>query len=375
MSQQGFHLHSFGKYFVKFKEGERRQMDYRLELVKDAKKKYMTNEKIQQYEESGWHYLASDSNFHVYEALAANRSIDLPINLTEQLAELDSLHKKAMGNFILILVGIVVMLMLFVSTLFLGAVPTIRLMEGTLFSTFVLLLLNLYYLYTAVRELRGIHNLRESIKEGQSINHNKGLTSNFRLHIAVDIFFVILLLCGTMVPIIQLMKMETATLPMEETALPFVRLAAIENHPQLERNSHLIDEVDWSNFYSSNWSMLAPVQYEVHENGIVKEVKRIDSDHPYSPSMESKIYQVRFNMHVSPLVTDLMKWYSFADVPHFVEKQHPKLDQLLIRDTPYKMEFIFTKANVVMYLKYNGDSEPDVIIEQAVEKIVQLTEN
>lgn len=53
-------------------------------------------------------------------------------------------------------------------------------------------------------------------------------------------------------PCIQLVKMETRTLPLASTGLPIVRLADAEQNPNLVREnpSYIRDDIDWGNRYS-----------------------------------------------------------------------------------------------------------------------------
>lgn len=58
-----------------------------------------------------------------------------------------------------------------------------------------------------------------------------------------------------------------------------------------------------------------------------------------------------------------------------MSEQDDEFDQLLVRKSDDNIEFIFVKEHAVMYINYSGEVEADVIIENAAEKIVLLTEN
>jgi hypothetical protein len=73
---------------------------------------------------------------------------------------------------------------------------------------------------------------------------------------------------GAIIPFIQLVKSESKTLPEASPDLPIVRLADVEQNPALVRGEST-DNVDWGNRYTYYWSPLAPVQYEIDENGMV----------------------------------------------------------------------------------------------------------
>ena len=75
----------------------------------------------------------------------------------------------------------------------------------------------------------------------------------------------------------------------------FVRLADIEQNPALVRDEpYMIDNVDWGNRYTYDWSLLAPVQYETDENGIVPGEMWEDGSGEYSPSIKQGFISLVF---------------------------------------------------------------------------------
>lgn len=373
MSEQGLHFYEIGTHFAKFKKGDRKRMDYRLEL---AKSKYISNEKIRLFEENGWEYIASDRNFHVFAAPTDRKVNEPPIDREEQMTVANALFKKTLISFIFILFAVIALLWLISSILFTEDTPILRLIEGHMFATMFISLLNIFYLISMALGLLGISGIRRDMKEGSPDNSQKPWEIFYRNNIITYVMTLVNSLIAAFIPAYQLFQMDTVTLPKEDTSLPFVRLETIESTPHLERDVFLVDGEDWRNSYSENWSLVAPVQYETNENFIRKEGQWADQNNSYKPSISSEIYQLRIHSLVAPLVDDLISKHTFGDETElFTERKHPGFDQLLVRENEYNKEFIFVKEQAVMYINYSGEVEADVIIKNAAKKIVLLTEN
>lgn len=95
MSEQGLLFYEIGTYIAKFKKGNRKRMDYRLELTKS---KYISSEKFG-YLKKAADYIASDRNFHVFAAPTERKANEPPINREEQI----SIAKKLLIKHYLIL--------------------------------------------------------------------------------------------------------------------------------------------------------------------------------------------------------------------------------------------------------------------------------
>ena len=95
---------------------------------------------------------------------------------------------------------------------------------------------------------------------------------------------------SAIIPFVQLIKMDTKTLPEASLDLPIVRLADVEENPALVRGepSYMSDNVDWGNRYTYDWSPLAPVQYETDEHGVVPGKMWEDGSGEYSPTIHTQ---------------------------------------------------------------------------------------
>lgn len=170
--------------------------------------------------------------------------------------------------------------------------------------------------------------------------------------------------------------MDNYTLPKNDENLPFVRLADIEQNPQLIRDEYYTDEIDWANRYSTNWSIFAPVQFETDESGIIKDEMWLDKSGTYSPSVSTEIYNLTFQAFAKPLLSDLMEWHTYGDEREsFIERKHPGFDNLITREDEEWKQLVASKDKVVMYIRYYGYAELDVLVENAAQKILLLADS
>jgi len=159
---------------------------------------------------------------------------------------------------------------------------------------------------------------------------------------------IIALVDGSILPFIQNIMKETKTLPLTNTDLPIVRLADIEQSPNLIRESsyYTRNNVDWGNRYSYDWSLLAPVQYESEESGIVSNEVWEDGSGEYSPSMHTRVYKLRFPSMAENLISDLIKRYSLKHRGgEFVETKHTDFDILIVHEVDGFKEVFASNLN------------------------------
>ncbi|WP_079526983.1 DUF2812 domain-containing protein [Solibacillus isronensis] len=373
MSEQGLHFYEMGTYFAKFKKGDRKRMDYRLEL---AKNKYISNEKIQLYEESGWDYIASDRNFHVFAAPTERKATEPPIDREEQISIAKKDFNKALINFIVNLIVIIVITTVFVKTIENGNITVLQLIDGYILTPLLVLFVSFIQIIPIGKSLFGINRLRYELKAGLLDNQQKPWENFYWSSIIFNFLLLVITLTIVFIPIYQIWSMKTSSLPEEDTGLPIVRLASIENQPHLKRKPFYFEGEDLGSTYSSQWNIFASVQYDSTEMGVIQEGEWYDPNHAYQPSISSEVYKLRFHSHVSSLVNELIIKHTYGSEPaSFKERKHTAFDRLLIRDNSFHKDFLFVKGRSVMYINYKGQVEEDVIIEKAAEKMALLADD
>ncbi|MEK4130019.1 DUF2812 domain-containing protein [Solibacillus sp. FSL W8-0474] len=370
MSLKGLHLHKIGTYFIHFKKGEPKRIEYRMEVTK---KKSITYEQIDLYEENGWEHVTSYQYFHVFSSPEESNAPEIHTDPAEQAYTLQRLSKILLVNLIAMSLAVALMIGLLSATWFLDGTPVLRLVEGYIIQQSIMSILFLYYVYYSIQATKAIRSLKRDLNEGKAINHHAPWQSSLHKNAIFPFFYAGIALVSAILPVMQLIKMDTYTLPQEDGGLPIVRLADIEQNPLLQRDEYYIDEVDWANRYSTNWSIFAPVQYETDEGGIVEGRMWLDESGTYSPSISSEIYELTFQAFAAPLVKDLIKWNSYKEeIDSYVEIDHATLDELFVHEEEETKQIVAVKGKVVMYVRYYGYAEVDHLIENVAQKIEML---
>lgn len=374
MAAKGLHLKKMGIHFVQFVKGEPKKVRYRIEV---SIKKKIAPEQIQMYAESGWDYVTSYGYFHVFSSLMNIEVRELHTDPAEQSYTLKDLDKRLAMNAVIFTIAIVFLIGMLLAIWFLDGTPIFVLVEGMAIQQTILTLFIGYSAYTSLQAARSIRLLRKNLIDGRPINHSAPWKNHYRLHSSIAFLFTIVVGLSSILPFIQLIKMETKTLPEGSSGLPIARLADIEQNPALVRgeSSYISDGVDWDNRYSFNWSPLAPVQYETDENGVIPGEMWEDLSGEYAPSLHTRVFQLSLPVMADALISDLIKRYSFSySREDFVEISHPELDQLIVHEDEETKDVFASKGKAVIHARYHGNAKIEAVIESIVEKIDRISE-
>ena len=250
MAQKGLHLKSVGIQFFKFTKGEPKNIKYRIDLSQGNK---ITNEQKAIYSQSGWEYVTTYGAFNVFASPVELNAPELHTDPAEQAYTLDDLCKKTTKTAIFITAMVAVMIVMIVSIWLLSSAPYLALIEGTIMQQALLIFVELFVVYTSVQPAMSLRKLRKSLSEGKPIDHSAPWKKSYKAKRVIAGLYILLALFGAILPIMQLTLRETKNLPSENTDLPIVRLADIEQNDELE--------IDRDNQYTYDWSLMAPIQY------------------------------------------------------------------------------------------------------------------
>ena len=369
LAVQGLHLKKMGIHFAQFVKGEPKNMRYRIDV---SIKKKILPEQIQLYKENGWEDVTRFQFFHVFSSPAELNAPELHTDSAEQAYTLKELDKKLAMNAVFIAVAMVAIIGMTFSIWLLDGTPTFVMIDGGMMQQTILTFFIGYLAYTSVQAARSIRTLRKDLIEGKPINHHASWKKNYRIHSMFMFLFTFIVGLSAIIPFVQLATMETNTLPEGNIDLPIVRLADVEQNPDLIRGepTYMSDNVDWGNRYSYDWSPLAPVQYETDETGVVPGVMWKDGSGEYSPSLTTRVFQLRFQSMVDSLVSDLIKRYGFPYSPEdFVERKHSSFDQLIVHEEEGRKDVIASKGKAVFYVQYFGYADLYSVIKNIEEKM------
>ncbi len=373
MAAHGFFLKKMGIPFAKFVKGDPKKMRYRIEVNSGDE---ITSEQKQMYAENGWEYVTSYNLFHVFSSPADLQAPELHTDPAEQAFTIETLDTKLTFSTIITITGMLLLIGMQAAVWFLDETPTLVLIEGSAVFQVIFGLFLLYSTYLSLQAAISIRKLRRNLIEGKPIDHHAPWKKRFQTQIIIGILLTIVMGLIAIIPIFQLAKIDTKTLPESSPDLPFIRLADLENDPDFIREEPVFfnDDVDRGNQYSFNWSPLAPLQYETSEHGFIPgEIQKYGEE--YSSSLDTKVYQLRFPSLAEPVISDLIQSRSFqTEREDFIETSHPELDLLITYDK-HKTKMVFAhKGNAVMYASYYGHTNIETIIENTVEKIKLISE-
>ncbi|TKI66284.1 DUF2812 domain-containing protein [Lysinibacillus mangiferihumi] len=372
MAAKGLHLSKMGA-FAHFIKGEPKKIKYRIDVSTSKK---IPQDQIELYEEKGWNYVTSYYLFHVFSSPVEFNAPELYSNLTVQSQTLDELDKKLTTNAIISSATMLIMICTLFAVWFLDGTPTLALVKGLAIYQTALTTFFGYMNFTSLQAAFAIRALRKGLNEGKPINHQVKWKKSFPLNKTISFCFTVVFLLCASIPFIQLGKNDTQTLPESNVDLPIVRLADIENNPAFTRGeSYIIDNIDWGNRYTFNWSPLAPIQYETNENGIVPGERWDKWGGEYSPDIHTMVYKLSVPAKAKNLIDDLIKRYGYEENSEdFIEMNHPQLDNLIVYEKETLKEVFASHNNAVMFVRYNGNADIDSLIDNIVEKIYLLSE-
>ncbi len=372
MAAKGLHLKKMGAMFANFEKGEPKSTRYRIDI---SVKRGITPQQKQLYAEGGWDYVASYGVFNIFSSPAEANVPELHTDPMEQAHTLSELDKRFVFNTAVTIASTIVMLILFYFIIFVAKTPTLSLIEGAVVQNIVIVLLTLYSTVSTLQAAISIRRLRKSLMEGIPLDHRTPWRKN-KIFIYIIAIMYIMALITVALPIIQLSQMGAKNLPIAVDALPIVRLAEVENNPAMIREvSSFSQDIDRSNSYYSNWSLLAPIQYDTTESGIVPNEMWKDGSGEYSPGISTRVYQLRISSLAEDLIKDLINRYSIAyRGGEYIRQENPNFDILIVCEEEYFKEVFAAKGKGVMYVRYYGYAELEAVIENTAKKIDLLAQ-
>ncbi|SET45232.1 Protein of unknown function [Natronincola peptidivorans] len=373
MAAEGLHLKKMGLHFAQFAKGEPKKMTYRIDVSLNKK---ISSEQKEMYAESGWNYVTSYGEFNVFASPVELNAPELHTDPAEQSYTLKKLDKKLAVNAVIVAVATILMLGMVSAIWFLDGTPTLVLIEGRMIQQTILTIYIVYLAYTSLQAAISIRALRNTLLEGKSINHNAPWKKHHRLTSIIAMIYIVILVLVVAPSFVQLGKSNTKTLPEVSADLPIVRLGDVEQNPELVRESSYIrDNIDWSNRYSYHWSLLAPIQFQSDEHGIVSNKMWEDGSGVYSPSVHTRVYQLSVPSMVESLISDLIKRYDLAHRGgDFINIEHTDFDVLIVHEVDEFKQVFVSKGKAVMHVRYYGYADISSVIESTAHKITLISE-
>ena len=222
MAAEGLHLNRMKLLRAQFVKGEPKKMRYRIDV---SIKKRITPEQIQMYAESGWDYVTSNNFFHVFSSPVERNAPELHTDPAEQSYTLKELDKKLAKNAIIVAGALILMIGMLTSIWFLGGTPTFILVDGLAVQQTILTMFIGYSAFNSLQAAISIRALRKALIEGKPIDHHAPWKKYHRLNSTIAFFFTVVVGLTAILPFVQLVKMDTKTLPEANHDLPICQIS------------------------------------------------------------------------------------------------------------------------------------------------------
>ena len=366
MAAQGFHLYSFGTMFAKFQRGAPGTIRYRVDFFGSEKR--TTDGQVEMYAESGWEHVCDSGEMRVFRSPEENNSPEIHTDPAEQAYTLKKLNRRLTVNTIVVVLAIVAAICMLGFAMFLGRTPLLRLVEGQMMNAPILVLLYFYIIISQFQAMFSIKNLIRSMKDGRSIDHRANWKKHKRLSVAALIALTVLAPLCVGLPFASIAMHTTETLPDISNNQMHLRLADIENDDMLIRDdSFYIRNIDWANHATQEWSLYAPVILSINENGSIPGRMWPDGSGEYRPSMEVKLFKLRFAGLADGVLNDLCKEYDkYSEKPLIDRSGQPGFDKLFANSDNFHHVVFASKDRSVIRVRYHGAMDIDSVV-QAIE--------
>ncbi|WP_069998499.1 DUF2812 domain-containing protein [Cellulosilyticum sp. I15G10I2] len=359
MAASGLHLKSIGRLFAVFEKGEPTQTKYQVALLDEKP----SQQEIAHCRAGGWQLAANRGKFYFFSSEESGSALESYIDFKKQKETVCKLERQLRKNLIVISVIMLIFLGMMCSVLFLTDRLFLSMVKGGIIQQILLVIVELYVFYTVVRNYMWAYKLKKTFLENKPLSYK----ARGKLHRLINGIAALLFLSITVfmvfAPIMQMVKSKNNTLPEAKTDLPIIRLIEVEQNPDLKRKIGYNNRgVDWHNRVSYDWSILAPIQLKIDEQGIVSNEMWEDNSGVYSPSIHTQFYQLAFNKMTDGFLQDLMKQYLYDPDITPKEIKHPAFDQIYITSEDTKKQIFASWDNKVIYIRYYGNKDVEHII-------------
>lgn len=366
MAKEGLLLYKMGLQFGKFKRGEAQDLFYRIVISNEED---LTDEELQKYELAGWKYVTSYNKFHVYASPKNNNATPFPINRTKQLATIKQKKMFSLMSFAFSLLIIIINIWLQFYSYSSGIPVIIPLIEG--YSNF-----HPFFIIPFV-----LNGYLDIVKYRLMSKYQKQLLDNSAMDDYVEwqwhlpkrrwgfIVYTIIVIGSLFVIILPLLKMESKTLPVDDTQLYIVRLHTIEKPETLKYSKIPSEDYRFEKTISSSGSIFAPDYYDVREGFDYNKPTYLIKNEDILPSIYSSVYELRFSFLAKPLLQDLIKDTTrYDDQTKLQEISHKQFELLYILEEEGYVKIYAMKDSIVNYTLYIGNLDSDILIEKLASK-------
>ncbi len=375
MAAEGYFLKKLG-VFAYYDRGEPKKVTYRLEpLMKEETKP--NDDIISDYFAFGWHYICTMPNqtFHIY-ASYDDMPKELHTDVITQSYSYEYLTERLEKNKNINILGAVFYIILMAVCSVMGNFDVKYYVESwTSFYLPIVILLGLVSVLRSVSVAKRIKSFYSDLKSGIPIRHRTRYKKKYGDYILLTV--IMLFSISAIAKAIYVPSHEwSASLADYKGNIPTITLEDIEKEP-FETEERVLQTgkyngVDWNNMIEYHWSELAPVMYEIKQNGIVQTEFWNDNSGEYTPSLRTDYYELRFKFLRKPLIENIIDYET-----ELLRYKEMTVEEILntsfdyayfVQEGEWQLLFAY-KDNKVICVRYHGYGDLRAAAELVAERI------
>ena len=370
MAAQGLHLKSVINKYAHFERGEAKNIRYRIDFTNAEN--LLGEEQRELYAQSGWEYVCDMGKSRVFRSPEALNAPEIHTDAAEQAYMLKKLGRSLKLSAILIALLMVLSVGAICLLRFSSTAPILDFLDGRNRMPMVFWVA-IGGTFRAIQAAISIKKLTRSVSEGGEIDHRADWRRYRRRAAAGSLIFGVVLTLYLGVNVTSIAMRRTETLPMVSDNQMHIRLADIETDDALLRGMSFERRgVDWANYSSRWWSLLASETIEMAEHGVIPgKVCPGSAENwwpaeamEYAPSISVKLYRLRFSQLAAETLKALCDSNRWGGARPLVEHtDYTGFDTLITRVGEGDTEVFASRANDVIYVRYYGDKDLETVIE------------
>ncbi|WP_274309903.1 DUF2812 domain-containing protein [Solibacillus daqui] len=349
-AQNGRILEKLSSFRATFLLAEPQNLEYRM-IVMPEKDTTRTN--AQELEQAGWYYVTSHQYYHIFCSQQADATTEIEKDLMQQAQSFSGilldLRKRLLFNVLMIVAFIGLVIALFMDV----EAPITSVIGGSSISVLVFFYTNGSLTVTIYKDYLKVMRIKNQLEQGIVLDHHASWRSakvkKFGWSWLNFVFAAILI----WMLVISFTKSGNEILPKNTADLPLLRLHMIELPKEMELS---VRDHAGVNSLEQNWSIFAPVQYEVNENVDIPTENQVT----YSPWLHFRVIECTVPSLANALFYEWVTYYRFEND---AELSHAAFDQVIVEQIfEDKVRILTKKDNQVQYVDYQGEANVEAIL-------------
>lgn len=361
-------------FFVYFKKGEPKKVTYRLEpIMKDEEAPSQAMQ--ESYEQNGWHYICTARKYFYIFASYDVEPVEIHTEPRIQSYSFECLEKKWKTSGIVLIIALIVSIIAVVRLIVGLEYPILRYVSSpTILNTFAAFFVIICDSIVWIRQSIRFKKILNNLKEGVPIKH-KVLYKKRYVDSILTVAFVFLCFTGFVSILYNADQNWSKSIEDCNEVLPTVSIFETESGKDCIIQDYVFDDdnsVNFNNYYSHEWTVLAPEILHIEQDGLVKDEMWEDGSGEYSPNISTDYYNLRFKFLRAAFVKDLIEYdsemYKYKQITSeeildtgFDYAYYVKEDE-----TQYLYAYI---DNKVVAVKYQGYGDLRQYIEQIADRV------